>query len=161
MKKKYLLLLIIPVVIGIVILIVLFLKKDANTHKLFYIDNRYYNSSRIVEIDKKVLLEKENNKENFLLFIYQPMCFASDRFNIILYDFVKKHNISFLKIQFSEIEETELEACIKYYPSISIYKEGKVVAYLDANEDEDTKYYKSVNEFKTWLEQYIYIKKEV
>ena len=161
MKKKCLLLLIIPIVIVITVLAVFFINKDTNTHELFHVNDRYYNSNRIVEITKEDLIKKENNKESFLLFIYQPMCFASDKFNIILYDFVKKYDLSFLKIQFSEIEETELETCIKYYPSISIYKDGKVVAYLDANEDEDTKYYKSVNDFKSWLEQFIYIKKEV
>ena len=146
MKKKTLYILI-PIILILIIILLIFLLTRKKEEK-FYINSYYYKVADIKEITKEELQKHESNKENFLLFVYQPMCFASDKFNIVLYDFAKKYNIGFLKIPFSEITETEANKCIKYYPTISVYKKGKIVAFLEADNNDD-------------IEHYIYLKKEV
>ena len=71
---------------------------------------------------------------------------------------MKKYKISFYKIPYSKIKNTELGKKIKYYPSFIIYQNGKIIDYLEADKNEDLKRYKNVDEFKQWFTKYIKIK---
>ena len=48
-----------------------------------------------------------------------------------------------------------IEKYIKYYPSFVIFKDGKIIDYLEADNDEDIDIYNSEEAFKTWLSTYI------
>ena len=45
------------------------------------------------------------------------------------------YNVSFYKMSFVNMKETNLKDKIKYYPSFAIFKDGELVDYLDANND--------------------------
>ena len=49
------------------------------------------------------------------------------------------------------MKETSLYDDIKYYPSFVIFKEGKAIDYLDANNENDTNYYKSVKDIERFF----------
>ena len=44
---------------------------------------------------------------------------------------------------------------IKYAPSLFIYKDGEVIAYLDPSNDDDTVYYKEYDKLSAWVNKAI------
>lgn len=119
------------------------------------LSNKNYKESKFVDIDSKKLNKLVKEEESFVLFIYQPLCVTSYEFNKVLTEFLNEYKLAIYKIPFSEIKGTSLEDKVKYYPSFVVYNKGEVVDYLDAESDEDTEYYKTVNAFKDWLDDYI------
>lgn len=123
----------------------------------FSFDEKYYNKSEFIELEKDNLNKLIKDKESFGIFIYQPLCSNSYEFNKVLTEFSKKYQISFYKMSFSNMKETNLGETIKYYPSLVIFKDGKMVDYLDANSNEDSDYYKTLRGFKKWFSKYVNI----
>lgn len=131
-----------------------------NKQDTFSLDKEYYQNNSFNELDKNTFDDLINNKKSFAIFIYQPLCTTSYEFNKILTEFANQYQISFYKMSFSDMKETELKEYIKYYPSLVIYHEGEIVDYLDANSDSDSEYYKSVDGFKKWFSNYVSIQKK-
>lgn len=130
-----------------------------NKQDTFSLDKEYYQNNSFNELDKNTFDDLINNKKSFAIFTYQPLCSTSYEFNKILTEFANQYQISFYKMSFSDMKETELKEYIKYYPSLVIYYEGEIVDYLDANSDSDSEYYKSVDGFKKWFSNYVSIQK--
>lgn len=154
MKKKGLMIMLI-ILIVICFLIILLNKKEK-----FYLEDKFYGSNELITIDGKELENLINSKDSFGVFVYQTMCATSTDFSEILKEFQKDNLISFYMISFSDIKDVKQCNYLKYYPSFIIYKEGKMVDYLDANSNSDIKFYKNKDEFKKWITQYIEIKDE-
>lgn len=128
-------------------------------NKTFSLEEKYYSTSEFIELDTETLEKNVNDKESFAVFIYQPLCTASYEFNKVLTEFADDYKINFYKMSYNTMKETFLGEKIKYYPSLVIFREGKVVDYLDADSDEDVDYFKNVNDFKGWFSDYVKIKK--
>ncbi len=124
----------------------------------FELEEKYYNNSSLNDIDITLFDTLIENKESFVVFIYQPMCSTSNNFNNIINEFIEKYQISFYKLSFSDLKQTELKKCVKYYPSLVIFKNGKMVDYLDASDEADSNYYKNVDDLKKWFTKYVIIK---
>lgn len=130
-------------------------KKGTTT---FYLEDKYYNTISYITSNSEEVNELIENKSSFVLFVYQDLCVNSYNFEKVLNEFVNENQIGIVKIAYSDIENTLLADTIKYYPSFVIFKEGKIVDYLDANSDEDTKYFKNIDDFSDWFKSYIKIK---
>ena len=130
-------------------------KKEATT---FYLEDKYYNTVSYITSNSEEVNELIENKSSFVLFVYQDLCVNSYNFEKVLNEFVNENQIGIVKIAYSDIKNTLLADTIKYYPSFVIFKEGKIVDYLDANSDEDTKYFKNIDDFSDWFKSYIKIK---
>ena len=124
----------------------------------FYLEDKYYGKNQFVDITSADLNTLIKEKESFALFVYQPACVTSADFEQVLYDFMETNNIQIYKISFSDLKETEIKNTIKYYPSFAVFNKGKMVDYLDANSDEDLKYYKSKEGFTKWFQNHVIIK---
>lgn len=153
MNKKYII--IVPVLM--LISITLIILKNTNTPK-FYLEDKYYAESKFININTENLNELIKNKESFALFIYQPACVTSSNFEKVLTEFQNENQIQIYKIAFSNIKNTELSKNIKYYPSFAIFNKGQMINYLDANSDDDLKYYETTDEFKNWFTNYVLLK---
>lgn len=153
MNKKILWVLIPLVLIVAVILII----KNIPVQK-FYLENKYYGSNEVIEISTSDLEKLIDEKESFALFVYQPACVTSSKLEQILTDFTADNNIKIYKIAFSNIKTTKLSKSIKYYPSFAIFNKGVMVDYLDANSDNDLKYYENKDEFEKWFTNYVLLK---
>ena len=70
-----------------------------------------------------------------------------------------KYNIDILQIPFDDFKNTYLYETVKYAPSVIIVSNKKVIAYLDANKDEDISKYEDTDSFEEWLENYINLNK--
>ena len=72
---------------------------------------------------------------------------------------MKNYHIHILSIPFADFKKSNLYKTVKYAPSILIIENNKVLAYLDADKDEDIEKYQEVEALKEWLEDYIYLTK--
>lgn len=131
--------------------------QDKN-EETFYLENNYYGSSEVKEIEIDGLNALVGKKESFALFIYQPMCVTSSNFESILNEFLKDKGISIYKIAFSNIKNIELGKKIKYYPSFIIFNKGKIIDFLEADKDEDVDFYTSKEGFERWFTKYVKLK---
>lgn len=121
----------------------------------FSLEEKYYTGGMVTEIEKDGLDKLVNDKESFALFIYQPLCAASEAFEEVLNEFIDEYQVSFYKMSFANMKETPLEKEIKYYPSFVVYKNGKMVEFLDANSEDDKEYYQDVLGFTSWFKKYV------
>ena len=151
MKTKIIITL--TLIIIVITRIIIFLKP-----KKISLETKYYGQSSITKITKDEYEELKQKKESFAIFIYEPACPTSSNFEKIVNEFVNESQISIYKLAFSDIKNTDIESCLKYYPSFIIYNKGNIIAYLEADKKEDLACYKSKEEFKSWFTKYVVIK---
>ena len=125
----------------------------------FSLEKKYYEKSTYTEIEKEEYEKLIKDKESFAMFIYQPLCTTSYNFNKVLTKFMDMYEMNFYQMSFANMKETDLKDKIKYYPSFAIFKDGELVDYLDANSDEDTNKYKSLDYFASWFSSYVKVNK--
>ena len=119
------------------------------------LEDKYYKRSEFIDIDHSKVEDLIKSKENFVVFIYQPMCTMSSDFEKLLDEYMDIRKISIYKMSFTDMKKTSLKDIVKFYPSFIIFKDGEVVDFLDADSDEDTSRYKLVKSFKEWFESYV------
>ena len=144
------------IIIGIVLLIMLLCTACGN--KTFMLEEKYYGESKFVEIDNEDYDKLISDKESFAIFIYQPLCAASSSFKEVLTEYSNTKGIVFYKMTQTKMKESKLGETLKYYPSLVIVKDGKVVDYLDANSSDDTRYYQNAENFNNWFTTYVELK---
>ena len=139
-------------ILSIFILLILL---TACTKEKFSLNKEYYNNPVFEEIDSTKLKKLEQDKQSFLVMVYTAGCTSCMNFEKILTEFTIENNLQIFRINIADIAGTKLSGKIKYTPTLAIYKEGKVYRYLNAESNDDTKYYKSTTSLKEWLEKYI------
>lgn len=137
---------------------ILLIMLTACTKEKIKLNDTYYDNPSFEEVDGNTLKELEDDSESFLVMVYTTGCFSCMDFEKVLTEFTKEYKLNIFRINIENIEKTKLNNKIKYTPSLVIYKEGKVYKYLDADSDKDTKYYKSTDTLKEWLDKYIELK---
>ncbi len=155
MKKR---IIIILSIIFIIFSVIIIIERDLifkTSNVLFYLDDKYYNKGVSIEISSLEFEEKIKNKESFALFIHQPVCSKSYEFNKIQSLYQQENNMVFNKILFEDMKNTNLYETIKYYPSFAIFKDGKLIDYLDAESNDDILKYKDYDEFSKWFNSYV------
>lgn len=143
------------IILVLILLINCFILVGCNKTTSMYLEEKYYNNAEFINLDINTLNTLIDNKETFVIFIYQPLCYASNDFEKVLTEFINTNNISIYKLAYTDMKETNLKEKIQYYPSFIIYQKGKVVDYLDANSNDDLEYYKNINGFTKWFTKYI------
>lgn len=143
----------------LLILAVMLLLVGCGSKEKFYLEDNYYGDNKLVEINNEDLKKLEEDKKDFVLFVYLPGCSSCAEFKVVLEDFLKDNNIIINYISILDSEGTAVEKKVKYAPSFMVYKDGKVVDLLDSNSNEDVSYFKDANNFKNWLENYIFLSK--
>lgn len=142
--------LIVIVIAGIIIYTLWLVQHNTPT-----LDAEYYGNSGFTTIDSTELGEMIDAKRSFLVFVYQPDCRTSDDFEQVATEFSDTYHISMYKIAYSSLRNSFLLPELKYYPSLIVYHDGEAVNFLRADVDADLPAYKSVDDLKVWLEQYI------
>lgn len=153
MKKKWLIISVVALILVVAAIVVFLIFQ--NQSKIFSLESKYYNTGEKIEINISELEELINDKESFVVLVSQDMCLASSNFEVVINDFLEEYPITIYEINYSELKESDLGDFLEHYPSFVIYKNGKVVDFLDANADEDTDYYKTKEGFKNWVTQYV------
>ena len=99
-------------------------------------------------------------EENYILYTYNDYCRFPISCESIFEEFMQEYKIHFLSIPFADFRNTSFYPDVKYAPTVIIIQKGKVIAYLDADSDDDVEKYQNKEKLKEWLEQYIYLSKE-
>lgn len=143
----------------LLIVAVMLLLVGCGSKEKFYLEDSYYGDNKLIEINNDDLKKLEEDKKDFVLFVYLPGCSSCAEFKTVLEDFLTENNININYISILDTDGTNVENKVKFAPSFMVYKDGKVVDLLDSNSDEDLSYFKSAESFKNWLEKYIYLSK--
>lgn len=123
--------------------------------RTFALDDNYYGREGLSEIDIDTMRQMIDEHKTFAVFIYQTSCSTSENFEKVLEEFSTRNQIAMEKTSFVEAKNSGLVGELKYYPSFAIYHNGELVDFLDADSDEDTEYYRTVEGFTKWWQQYV------
>lgn len=137
-----------------IIIICLFLSACTNSSK-FSIEKEYYKESKFIDVTSEDIKELKENKKSFIVFTYNNYCLLETPCDEIFKKVMDKYNISFLYLPYEEMKKTFIYNEVKLAPSVILIKEGKIVAYLDAESNEDLLKYQDTEEFEKWLTSYI------
>lgn len=137
-----------------IIIICLFLSACTNSSK-FSIEKEYYKESKFIDVTSEDIKELKENKKSFIVFTYNNYCMLEIPCDEIFKKVMNKYNISFLYLPYEEMKNTFIYNEVKLAPSVILIKEGKIVAYLDAESDKDLLKYQDTEEFEKWLTSYI------
>ena len=122
-----------------------------------YLETKYYNEGNYIDVSSEEVNNIEN--ETYLLFAYNNFCAFSVPCDNVFKNVMTKYNIDVLQIPFDDFKNTYLYETVKYAPSVIVVSNKKVIAYLDANKDEDISKYEDTNSFEEWLDNYINLNK--
>lgn len=137
-----------------IIIICLFLSACTNSSK-FSIEKEYYKESKFIDVASEDIKKLKENKKSFIVFTYNNYCMLEIPCDEIFKKVMNKYNISFLYLPYEEMKNTFIYDKVKLAPSVILIKEGEIVAYLDAESDEDLLKYQDTEEFEKWLTSYI------
>ena len=137
-----------------IIIICLFLAACTNSLK-FSIEKKYYKESKYIDVNSEDIKKLKENKKSFIVFTYNNYCMLEIPCDEIFKKVMNKYNISFLYLPYEEMKNTFIYDEVKLAPSVILIKEGEIVAYLDAESDEDLLKYQDTEEFEKWLTSYI------
>ena len=159
MTKKTIIILCISFVLILSIAIILILTKDNKySGDAFYLDDEYYGSGQFIESDFKSVEQLIDNKSTFLLFVYNNYCSLPISCETIFQEGIKQYKINAFEITFENLKNTSIYDTVKLAPSFIIIKDGKIIDYLKADDDDDLDKYQDVDAFKSWLNKYIIVK---
>ena len=106
------------------------------------------------------LNQLENEGKTFALYVYMPGCVSCASFAPIVKEFTKQNGIDMYAVELSVLAKTRNSVSdrVTYTPSMFIYKDGEVVAYLDPGSNDDLPYYETLDGLTEWFNKYIDIK---
>lgn len=142
-----------------VIIILTILLVGCGKVEKFYLDDNSYEKGIITEITLDEFKTLESGKNSFAVFVYLPGCTSCAQFKNVLEDFVENNKIQFYSISILDVADTSIDEVVEFAPSMVLYKEGKVVSYLDSVSNDDKPALTNVDSFKMWLEEYVYLEK--
>ncbi len=123
------------------------------------LDDEYKNTDgKMIEIAKETddaegyLKKLTDAKKNFVMYVSLPICNGdAAMFKEFVKDFQKNNKLSFYYLTSDYVKDTSIYDTVKYYPSVILYKDGKLTNYLHYDLDQDEKYYKSYEGFSSWF----------
>jgi hypothetical protein len=107
--------------------------------------------------DINALNELENNGNTFLLYVYLPGCTSCAKFLPEVEALVREDKLKVYSISLKDAFNTNnsVKDRIEYSPSMFIYKDGEVLAYLNPQSDADLPYYESKENLLNWIKEKI------
>ncbi|MDO5440389.1 MAG: thioredoxin family protein [Erysipelotrichaceae bacterium] len=98
-----------------------------------------------------------NNNKSFLLYVYLPGCVSCASFKPIVEEFMEINDVPVYQLNYKVIKETDniIKQSISYTPSLFIFKDGKLLSYLNPVGDVDKDKYHSTENLSNWINEYI------
>lgn len=103
------------------------------------------------------LNQMEKDKKTFALYVYLPGCASCASFYPIVKEFAETQQIDIYAVDLTVLfhEENSVSKRVTYTPSMFIYEDGEVLAYLDPQSDEDLPIYHSLEALTSWFSEYV------
>ena len=152
MKKRILF-----VLVAVVVLVVGVIVFITQQNSRFMLDEEFYVAS-VDTVSMSEIQKLIDDKKSFLLFVSQPDCRTADDFRIVTQDLIANYPLSVFEISSADFNQDVIENKVRFYPTLMIFKNGKLVDYLESNNDADVAAYTTVGGLKIWLEQNIILK---
>ena len=110
-------------------------------------------------INAEQLNQKIAQQETFAVSVYLPGCSSCAAFAPVVKEVADSGQIPVYTMSLADAKEnnTVIGEKVSYTPSIVLFKEGEVQAFLDASADADLPYYKNAENLSGWMGQYIQI----
>ena len=142
--------------VGIVIISgsVVFAVNILGDHK-FRLDDEYYAESKEINIKKDEYEKLISDKKSFIVLVDKPGCITTPRMRKNMSEFPEDTQFKYYRIMWDEAKESSLHKYIKFVPSVAIIYKGEVKEWLQADRDEDTKYFENADDLKDWIHKYI------
>lgn len=138
------------------ILIIFLILLSTGCSRNFKLDSKYYNDGKLMYIDSSKLNELIENKNSFAILVYErDNCIKGNEFGNIMRDYAVENNITIFEISFRESRNSKIKGKVDSFPTVALFKKGKLFKYLNPDNDSDTQYYNSVEDFGQWFAKYI------
>ncbi len=133
----------------------------AGTDKATEIEEKIDNKS--VEYGKKIN-QMLDNKESFVILLTNgDFCYSSIEGEVSLENNIlalaKENDLYIYNIGLKIYKNSRLFEKVKYAPSVMIIYKGEILAYTDAESNDDLKYSNSKEDFNKWFTSYVRVKK--
>ena len=96
-----------------------------------------------------------DNGKSFVVFVDQSGCTTADKLRGFTMNWARENGVKVYKMMFSDARKTSLHEYVKYYPSVVVVSKGKPVAWLRADEDEDSDAYNKEEAFRGWISRWL------
>lgn len=140
----------------------------AGTDKAGEIETKIENAS--VEGGNKINQMLDNKESFVILLTNDDFCYSTvegtgdaeeeTTLEQNMYNLGKENDLYYYNIGLRIYKKSRLYQEIKYAPSVIIIYKGEILAYTDAESDEDLILSKSKEEFNKWFKSYVYVTKE-
>ena len=117
-----------------------------NNNAPFRLDDEYYATSEYIDINKDEYEQLISNKKTFIVMIDKPGCITTPAMRENMANFPDDMQFKYYRIIWDDVKVT---------PSVAIIRKGEVKAWLQADRDEDTKYFNDGEALKEWIKKYI------
>ena len=121
-------------------------------------DKKESDPSIFIQIEnEEQLKELEDSKKTFAVYVYLPGCASCASFYPIVKEFSEANQIDMYALILSDFSKSEnsISSRVSYSPTMFIYKDGEVLAYLDPGSNDDLPYYQTLEGLSTWFAKYI------
>lgn len=143
------------IIAGLVIILAVFMIiRDAK----FELSNEMYGEGQIINTTIEDVEDKIIKQQSFALFVSQPGCRTADDLRKIIKEFASIHHLIIYEIDYSGLRESGLVPGLKFYPSFVVFRRGKPIDFLEADNSEDVSAYSTLDGFSTWFTDHIIMK---
>lgn len=105
----------------------------------------------VVEITADEFANLVENQDDFVAIMHMTVCPAEFPLSAVAKEYAHNSGATIYSLTEEEFKQTDLSETVKYLPSAAVYRDGKLVKYLDAEKDEDMPYYKTAEAFGEWV----------
>ena len=133
---------------------IIFAVNILSEHK-FRLDDEYYAESMEMNIKKDEYEKLISDKKSFIVLVDKPGCITTPGMRKNMSEFPEDTQFKYYRIMWDEAKESSLHEYVKFVPSVAIIYKGEVKEWLQADRDEDTKYFENADDLKEWIHKYI------
>ncbi len=110
----------------------------------------------LVDIGVAEYAELLAKRRSFVLMVDQDGCNTADKLREFVETYAADADIKVYRMMFGEMKETSLHDYVKYYPSVVLVSNGRVVTWLKADENIDADKYNDYSSFRAWMGTYLH-----
>lgn len=120
-------------------------------------DEGLYGDGGLIELSGEEYNELVRDERSFVVVVRMEVCPAGFPVTDTVKVLANQKDIKIYSLKDVEYKKTNLVEMIKYLPTVVIVRDGEVVDFLDAEDDEDLGRYRGAGELGEWVEQYFVI----
>lgn len=126
-----------------------------NNDTTFRLDEEFYAQSEAIDIDKDKYEQLIAEKKSFIVMVDKPNCHTTKDMSSFLTSLPSNFQFKYYRLMWSEVRKSSLHGYIKFAPSLAIVKKGEVLAWLDADSEDDAEMFNNADALEKWIRKYV------